>query len=272
VSAPFAVQDTFSVMLARMDTLILSVLATQAAVGRYGAAYRLFESSFLIIYALTAAFTALYTRLGPTSEPPLRFVFQVSIKAALVLLMPLAIAFVFLAGPVCSLIYGSTFASAAPLSILGPGVALMGVINLTVSLLVSNEDPRRVVALTGAVAALNIGLNLLLIPIYGDEGAAAAMLATEVIYAAWVMRRAWRLLEGLEWPGMLAGALVASAVMIATTLPLRGSLPAALAAGVPAYLVALLLVERRFSPLDVAFAARLVRRRLGARRSRSAAS
>ena len=36
MSLPFGLQDLFSVMLFRLDTVILSLMATQAAVGRYG--------------------------------------------------------------------------------------------------------------------------------------------------------------------------------------------------------------------------------------------
>ena len=56
MSLPFGLQDLFSVMLFRLDTVILSLMATQAAVGRYGAAYRLFEATLFITYALMGAF------------------------------------------------------------------------------------------------------------------------------------------------------------------------------------------------------------------------
>jgi O-antigen/teichoic acid export membrane protein len=262
ISIPFAAQDTFTVMLARMDTLLLSLIASQAAVGRYGAAYRLFESTFLIAYAITGAFVAMFTTLGPDSDPPLRFVFQRSIKLAVVLLVPMAVAFAVLAAPICELIYGSAFASAAdPLRVLSPAVPLMGVINLTVALLVSRENPRRIVSLTAVIAALNLVLNLILIPLYGDVGAAAAMLATEVVYVVWVLGRAYRVVAGIQWRGVFAGALAAGAVMAAVTMLLQDTLVAALAAGAIAYAVVLFAVERVLSPRDVAFAASMVRRR-----------
>jgi O-antigen/teichoic acid export membrane protein len=264
-SVPFAAQDTFSILLARMDTLILSVIATQAAVGRYGAAYRLFESTFFITYALTGAFSAMYTYLGPGSDPPLRFVFQRSVKLALVLLMPLAVAFAVLAGPICRLIYGASFAAAAPLRILAPGVVLMGVVTLGISLLVSRENPRRMVVLTAVMAGLNIVLNLILIPLYGDVGAASAMLATEVLYVIWVMHRADRAVGGIRLPATLAGALAAGLAMTVTSLPLHDSLLAALVTGGAVYLIVLFVVERIVNPLDVAFALGMARRRLGGR-------
>jgi len=261
-SIPFAAQDTFSILLARMDTLILAAFATQAAVGRYGAAYRLFESTFFIAYALTGAFSAMYTNLKLEGDPSLRSVFQRSLKLALVLLMPVAVSFLVLAEPICKLIYGPDVAAAPPLRILGPGVVLMGLVTLCVSLLVSREQPRRIVPLTAAMAALNVALNLVLIPSYGDIGAAAAMLATALVYAVWVVHRAGRAVAGIGVPATLAGAVAAGLAMAVVAWPLRGSLLVALLAGGAAYAAVLILVERLISPLDVRFAASTLRRRL----------
>jgi O-antigen/teichoic acid export membrane protein len=266
-SIPFAAQDTFAILLARMDTLLLALLATQAAVGRYGAAYRLFESTFFITYALTGAFSAMYTYLGPNSDPPLQFVFQRSLKLSLVLLTPLAVSFAVLADPICRLIYGATFVSAAtPLRILAPCVVLMGIVILSTSLMVSRENPRRMVPVAGAMAAFNLAINLILIPPFGATGAAAAMLATELIYAAWIMRMAARTIGGLRWYPTLAGALAGGVGMAAVGLLLNNHLLAALVAGTAIYLSALLIVEQLVSPSDVTFAMSILRRRLPSRR------
>jgi O-antigen/teichoic acid export membrane protein len=262
-SIPFAAQDTFTALLAKMDTLLLSLIATQAAVGRYGAAYRLFESTFFITYALTGAFSAMYTNLEPDGDPPLRSVFQRSITLSLVLLMPPTVVFAVLASRLCRLIYGATLASAAaPLQILAPCVVLMGMVILTTSLLVSRKNPRKMVPVTAAVAAINIALNLILIPLYGPAGAAAAMLATEVIYAVWITRIASREIGGIEWRPTLVGALTAGAAMAAAELLLSASLLPALVVGTVVYLVALLTVQQFVSPRDVAFVMNMLRRRL----------
>jgi O-antigen/teichoic acid export membrane protein len=262
-SMPYAVQDTFSVLLARMDTLILSLIATQAAVGRYGAAYRLFESTFLITYALAGSFAAMFTYLGPHTKPPVRFVYQQSLKLAVVVLTPLLVAFAVLAEPICRLIYGPAFGSAAvPLRILSPAVVLMSVVTLSVSLLVSRANARRMVFPAAMMALLNIVLNVVLIPLYSDTGAAAAMLATEVVYVVWMLHRARREVGPVEWRPMLSGGVLAGVAMAATALLLQDSLLAAAAIGGLVYLVVLLAVERLVSPLDFAFALNMLRRRL----------
>jgi O-antigen/teichoic acid export membrane protein len=262
-SLPFAAQELFSSLLAMLDTLILSVLGTQAGVGRYGAAYRLFESTLFISNALVGAFSAMYTYLGPDSNPPLHLVYQRSIKLSVTLLMPLSVAFVVLAVPICRLIYGPAFVPAAvPLRILGPGVVLIGFVTLTTSLLVSRGDPRRMASLSAIMVAANLALNFILIPFFNVAGAATAMLATEVIFAVWIARRALHAVGQIEWLATIAGSLVAGAAMAAVALPLQDNLPAALAAGTVAYLAVLLAVEWLVSPIDVVFVAGMVRRRL----------
>ena len=68
-------------MLFRLDTVILSLMATLAAVGRYGAAYRLLEASLFITYALMGAFVPMYTYLDEDSEPTVGGAFVVTTGA-----------------------------------------------------------------------------------------------------------------------------------------------------------------------------------------------
>jgi O-antigen/teichoic acid export membrane protein len=261
-SLPFATQEVFVTILWRVDAVILSLVATQAAVGLYGAAYRLFESSMLITYALIGAFSAMYTYLGPHSDPPLRAVFERSVKLSLVLLVPLSVAFVTLSAPICGLIYGQAFVSAGvPLSILGPGVVMISVVALATSLMLSRESPMRIVRLTASMAGANVVLNLILIPPFGAAGAAAAMLVTEIIYATLIMRMASREVGGIRWT-LAAGALAGGAGMLLVTLLLHTNLWVALGVGLTIYVPLTVIVERLVSPVDVSVVMAIVRRRL----------
>jgi O-antigen/teichoic acid export membrane protein len=262
-SIPFASQDVFAVLLARLDALLLSVIATQAIVGRYGAAYRLFESTLLLTYALSGAFSAMYTYLGHDTSPSLSFMFQRSVKLALALLMPVAVVLTVLAGPICRLIYGDAFASSAtPLRILAPAVVLLGLVSLTTSLMLSREKPQRMVRVTALIVFVNLVLNLILIPLYNDAGAAIAMLASELLFTVWTMRMAYTAVGGMEWLPTVAGTLAGGACMaLAMALLLHLSVPLAVASGVLAYVLALLAVERRVSPGDVELVARMLHRR-----------
>lgn len=139
---------------------------------------------------------------------------------------------------------------------------ILGKLTLGSSLLIGRREPRVLVRLAAGAVAVNLTLNLTLIPPFEDRGAAAAMLITAVSFAGVAMFEAVRTVGGVRWTPMLAGPLAGGAAMAAAMLLLSGSLALAVAIGVPAYLVGLLLIERAFSPRDVAFVVAMVERRL----------
>jgi O-antigen/teichoic acid export membrane protein len=263
-SAPFGVQDVFSAALFRVDALILSLIATQNAVGRYGAAYRAFEATFFVSASLTSAFVAMYTYLGRDTSPSVQAVFQRSIKACVATLMPVTVLFAVVAGPVSRALFGADVHAAPALRLLAPCVVTFGVVTLSVALYVSRRPPRPMVWVTAAMAVLNVVLNLALIPSLSDRGAAIAMSATEVVYALIALAVAVRLVGGVAWASMLGGPLVASVAMAAAAFAVRHQLVPALAVSLPVYALVLLGVERITSPGDLAFVNRLVRRGLRA--------
>lgn len=262
-AAPFGVQDVFTVALFRLDALILSLMSTQSAVGRYGAAYRAFEATFFVSISLAGAFLAMYTYLGPDTSPSVQSVFQRSMKACIASLMPITIVFATLAGPLSRALFGPHVHAATDLRLLAPCVVTLGVITLAVALYVSRRPPRPVVWLTAGMAVLNVILNLILIPALDDRGAAIAMSFTEVVYAVVSLAMAVQILGGIGWASMLVGPVAASAVMTVVTLALGHSLALGVLAGGGAYAAVLIAVERVTSPDDFAFARVLLRRWLG---------
>ena len=256
-------QDIFTVVLFKVDAVILSLIATQAAVGVYGAAYRVFETTLFIPYALSGAFSAMYTYLSHDSEPTVGIVFERSIKLAVMVLTPTAILFGVLARPLVEAIYGADFGdAAAPLELLAPTVLLIGVIVLAGTLVVSRSDPKPMIRITAVMALLNIGLNFALIPSHGAVGAAAAMLITEAVFAVVVVRMAMAIGGELAPVRTLAGALIAAVPMTAVALLLHHSFLPALAASTAVYVVALIAAERVISPADLRFGVSILRERL----------
>ena len=262
-SIPFAIQDTFTVLLFRIDAVLLSLIATDAAVGRYGSAYRLFEATFFLTYALGAAFSPMYAYLGRDTEPTVQSAFQRSLKLALLLLVPCAVAFGVLPEFVSRTIFGADLeAASSALRILAPVVVLIGLVTLSSSLIVSRRDPRTILVLSGAMTALNVGLNLALIPGLDERGAAIAMLATEVAFLVLALAMAVRTLATrLDWLTMCAAPLLAGAAMAGAAVALRGTPLLALLAGVAVYPLAFVIAERLISPGDLSFVADFLRRR-----------
>jgi O-antigen/teichoic acid export membrane protein len=264
-SLPFGLQDVFSVMLFKLDAVILSLIATSAAVGIYSGAYRLLESTLFITYALVGAFAPMYTYLKRDSEPTIGAAFERSLKLALAGLVPIAIVLGVLAEPICRLFFGAGLVEAAdPLRFLAPVVVLMGLVTLSSSLVVSRRSPMIMVWSTAGVVVINVVLNIVLIPTWDETGAAAAMLASEVAFLFVVVPIAARVVGGVRWLATITGPLIAGAVMIPLLFLLDGVPLVAVVAGSAAYLLVLLMVERLVAPRDVELATRMARRWLTA--------
>lgn len=264
-SLPYGAQDLFGTLLSKLDVVLLSLLATQAAVGRYGAAYRMLEATFFLSTAVAGAFAAMYTYLDHDTQPTITSAFQRSIKLALVVLTPCAVVFAVLAEPLVTLVFGSDFEdSAEALRLLAPTVVLLGVFVLSSSLIVARRDPKIMAGIVAGAVGLNVVLNLILVPTYAERGAAVAMLITEIVVAPVALGVAGRAAGGVRWPA-LAAPLLAGAAMSAPVLLLDDELPLALISGGAVYVLFLVALERIISPADFRFARDLVKRRLPAR-------
>jgi O-antigen/teichoic acid export membrane protein len=258
----FAGREVLSIGIARVDALLLSFLATAAAVGLYGASYRLFEATLFIPVALVSALAAMFTYLQVDGDPPVGAVFSRAVKLALVLLCPIAAAFVVLATPLVELFYGEEFTDAAwPLRLLGPTAVLLGVGMLAGSLVVARADPRAMLRVYGIALAVNITANLALIPVLEETGAALGMLVTEVVFCAGALLLASATVGRPPVARTLAAPLGATAAMVAAMVPLAGTLALALLAGVVVYAAVAWTVERRVAPDDLTFIQTLVLRR-----------
>lgn len=261
-SLPFGMTDVFGLVLFRVDMVMLSLMATSAAVGIYGAAYRLFESATVFTWALVGAFAPMFVYLGQTTEPTLTDVFSRALKAVLVVLTPAAVAFALLAEPLVRLFFGADFAQASgPLRMLAPVVVLIAVAAVTWSLLVSRGGAVTVMWMTAAMSVLNVALNLVLIPALGATGAALALLVTAVVFVALLAKLAIRIVGRPRWRSLVVAPAVAGAVMAVPMVLLEGLLVPSLVAGLVAYAIALVVVEWRVSPGELRAVAAFVRRR-----------
>lgn len=264
-SLPFGVQDGFMLLLARFDAVLLSLIATETAVGRYGAAYRIVEATLILSVAINGAVVAMYSYLNRDTTPTLQAVFQRSIKLLLAILVPVALFLGILAAPITEAILGSGFEeSTLPLRLLAPTVVLMGVVYLSASLILSRRSPFRLARVTAGLVLLNVVLNLILIPRFADAGAAAAMLATEVVAVTVMLVYAARAAGGLQWGSLLGAPLIGGVMMGLPLAVWQGSPVLAGVVGLGVYVATFVAVERRVAPGDLRFVGLAARRWLGA--------
>jgi O-antigen/teichoic acid export membrane protein len=241
--------------------VLLSLIASAAATGRYGAAYRLVDATLFVTWAIVGAFTAMYAYLDRHSVPTLAGVYGRSLKLALIALVPVAVTFATLSGSIITLIYGDGFEGAdAALRILAVVVVLLALVSLSSSLLASKGRVATIARIGGCIVILNLVLNLILIPALAERGAAIAMVGAEGIFAAVALSLGHRMVGGVPWIRMLCAPLIAGAVMGAAMLAL-GAVPLLSAVlGVVVYAATIVAIERRVSPGDLELLGQVLRR------------
>ena len=184
-SWPLGIGTALGAVLARADAILLSALATASVVGLYGAAYRVMESTFFVSWAVGMAVYPVLSRLGPATNPTIGRAFALASRVAYAGLLPLGAVLALFSDSIVDALFGPGFAAAAaPLRWLGVVAAFYGLGAMSTYALVAQGLRRTVAAVALAVVAVNLTLNLLLIPRFGASGAAVAMACAQIGFTA----------------------------------------------------------------------------------------
>ncbi len=250
-AAPVGVSSVFSLLMFRVDTAILAFLESDEVVGAYGAAFRLFEGTLFLSWAVTTAVFPVLSRLSTTSRPSVGEVFDGSLKLVVALTLPLGVGIAILSEPIVHLVFGREFDEAVvPLQLLAPAIVVYSIAFVSGGMLVAQNRQRATAIVYGAMTAFNIAASLILIPARSLDGAALAALLTQIVLAVALLGIARATAGSIGWARVFSGPLAASAALALTTFVLRDSLLAAIVAGGIVYLVGLAAFERVAYPED----------------------
>jgi len=196
--APFWLSDIFWVIYFSVDSVMLSIIVGDVAVGLYNAAYKLVFTLSFIPTALIASIFPVTSRLYTSSRDTLRFAWEKSFKYLFMLGVAIGVGTTFLADKIILLLYGSEYASSAiALKILIWAEVAVFLSVALVNLLNSINKQIIVTKVTGTLAILNVIMNLLLIPEYSYVGASIATVITEFLsfmfLFSWISRSEYRL-------------------------------------------------------------------------------
>jgi O-antigen/teichoic acid export membrane protein len=270
---PFGVSGISEVFMQRFDTVLMSFVLTDAAVGWYNVPWMLINMVLLIAQSIAIAMYPSMVRSHTEDPESLPQVAWKSIKYLLIVCLPIAVGGTVLADRIILTLYGETFGNSIPvlqvmlwmlpslflLELLGRVAATLHLERLTARINVIN-------------AVITVMLNLILVPTLGILGAALAAVGGVTIRLV----RYWRLigndrLVGQRW-GSLLRVMLAAGAMGALVLFLRQvpsldtadskvGLLALIGSGAIAYVVALLAsggIERR----EMAFLRNMMQERL----------
>ena len=262
---PIGVSGLLFTMLLKLDVVLVSFLAggsDNSEVGYFGAAYRVVEATMFLSWYFGGAIMPWVARAGMGTADELAHGYEMALKAVTTMLLPLAIAFGVLAGPIVRLLYGDGYEEAVlPLRLLSAITLLYGVNYLASTFFIGRDRPGTFARLLAVVVIQNILFNVALIPMYGAAGAAFNATLSGILLAVLGFRGATRVVGSVAIPRAFVSPVLAGAAMLLAMLltPLVPVL--ALLVGALVYAVAFAAAERFLFPRDLDLWRRLVARR-----------
>jgi O-antigen/teichoic acid export membrane protein len=221
-AVPLGVALAVNEVYFRADTFILSLFRPFEEVGHYTLAYRIFELlAVLPAIVMTSAFPLLSRYVSGQRELAARVV-DATADLFVAVAAPIAAGGLVLAPELVRLVAGDAFGGAVtPVRLLLCAAGAAWVSGLLGYTLIAADRRRAVLALSLVALAVNLALNLALVPSYGADAAAAVALGSELLLLAggwWLVRRGLGLTPRLR---LLWRALVAAAAMTALLVWLR---------------------------------------------------
>ena len=165
----------------RIDIVLLKAFTDSPSVGYYGFAYRVVDLAFpLSFFFVGSVFPLLSTFHADGDHAEFKKLYQRSHDLLSLVGMSIVTATILFAPPLVRLIGGADYdAAVTSMQVLSMAVALIWLSNLVDHGLIAIGKQGALLWIAALGLAVNISVNLVLIPIYGKEGAAAATVITE---------------------------------------------------------------------------------------------
>ncbi len=230
-AVPLTATRGANVLDKKVDVVLVGSLASLAAAGYYTVAKQL--SDIVSMPAASFGF-ALSPVLGEQSgtgdrERAARL-YEQSLTYVLLCYVPACLGLVLVARPTVVYVFGTAYAPAVPVVQVFSGFILVNAINkITSDALDYMGRARARAAVKSAMAVSNAGLNVLLIPVYGAVGAAAATVFTYTVYTGtnvYVIHTelGLRPLRLVRRAAVVCGIALGMGAVVTLALPLVGGL------------------------------------------------
>jgi O-antigen/teichoic acid export membrane protein len=238
VSLPLGATLIVNYLYFRLDVVLLSILKGEDDVAVYGLAYRVLEGLMVLpAYFMLALFPEIARLTGQRDRVDGLVSAALGVMEAIAL--PIVLLFAVFAEDVIRVIAGEDFSDAAwVLRILTLAIGISYLSGVYGNALPALGRQNQLFRWSLVVLAVNLIINLALIPPFGVVGAAVAVVLSELVGFA-VVRHLYSQVGSGLWPSLQPRMLLAGAVMVAVMAPLlllpdgfAGSLAAVAAGGV----------------------------------------
>jgi O-antigen/teichoic acid export membrane protein len=233
-SLPFALAAILYALYARVDIIMLHRLAGAAETAYYAVAYRIVETSLVVA---TMSGIAMFPELaagGATGTAMRREIFGQAVRWLAVLGAFVAVPLLVGGDQLAVLVFGDDFETGGDLLRAMAMLVVLGYVKVPFwRLLIAQRREMLQLYIQAPAVALNILLNLLLIPRYGGFGAVAASLVSESLmllgFSVAVFRHGWLSLPKIAgWSGAVSLACMVGLGLRLVTQPLAAAIVAAI--------------------------------------------
>ncbi len=195
-SYPMGVTALITFAYFKMDTILLSVLQSNAHVGIYNVAYKIMENLIFFPAMLSGLILPLLSRFIFTNRSRFEEIANKTFKVFCIIIVPIVVGTWFLAPDIIAIVSGDGFLESVPVLrvlIFALGFIFFGSY-FNMLLVVGNAQKKLMQTLIYA-ALFNISLNLFLIPRYSYMGSAYVSLATEAFVVLLTSMLAYRTIK-----------------------------------------------------------------------------
>jgi O-antigen/teichoic acid export membrane protein len=242
---PLGIALIVNVIYFRLDAFLLSLLKGARDVGIYGIAFRFSEMlTPFPLFFVASVFPAMAAMSHDANREPLRRLTQRTFDVLVVAGVPVVVGAIVVAPEIVHAIAGPAFADAVvPLRLIVIGTGAAFVATLFGYLLIAIDRQKNALWLNFVVLALNLALNLALIPPYGYTAAAAIASGTDLLIVVGELWLIARFTSIVPSPNVALRALLASAAMAAAVLVLGAGLIVSIVVGALVYFAGLYLLR-----------------------------
>ncbi len=238
---PFGVSGLSFSLQGRFDSVLMSIVLTDAAVGWYNVPLQLIYMLMLLAQSVSAAMFPSLTRAYSENQHSIYGIVHRSLKYLLMISLPIAVGGTLVADKLILTLYTEEFVNSIPLMrILIWTLPLLFVSELTGILIMALKYEKEGAKINVSNALLSVVLNLLMVPTLGTIGAATATLIGRSVRLGqyWKLLGS-KLLIGTRWPELVRLFLAAAAMGVGLLFMRRFNLFVSIGLGGALYVVAL---------------------------------
>jgi len=179
---PIALSGAFIFIYNSLDTIIISVMKGEQAVGLYQMSYKIIGTIFLLSALINQAYFPPLIDSAAKHKPDLPDIFNKSIQSALFWSIPITFGGMLLAERIVLFIFGPDYLPGVPaFKILIVNCVIFFLSSAMTSLLYAIKKQKQTVKIFFYGALANTVLNLFMIPYFGIEGAALTTVLAEIV-------------------------------------------------------------------------------------------